>query len=41
MSAAIFLPALCGAAQARPFCPEGRTFSGECVNVNLAQSMRK
>jgi hypothetical protein len=41
MSAAIVLPALCGAAQAGPFCPEGRTFSGECVNVGLAQSMRK
>ena len=40
LSAALVVPVLCGAADARPFCPEGRTLSGECVNVNLAQAMR-
>ncbi len=26
---------------AQTACAEGRTFAGECVNANLAQSMRK
>ena len=36
MSAATVLPV-----RAQRVCPEGRTFSGECVKADLAQSMRK
>jgi hypothetical protein len=36
LSGALALPA-----QAQKACPEGRTFSGACVNTTLAQAMRK
>ena len=40
ISVALLLWSLSGA-RAQNFCPEGRTFSGQCVKPGLAQSMRK
>jgi len=38
--AASFLALSCGAAGAQVKCPEGKAFSGSCVNPALSASMR-
>ena len=38
---AMLSAALAAPAQGQTVCPEGRTFSGQCVSAKLAQDMRR
>jgi len=41
LAVAMLAGAFAAPAPAQPACPEGRTFSGQCVSPSLAQAMRR